>query len=205
MLDPEEIDRAARFRFEHLRSFYVGAHVALRLLLARYTEIPADEIRFRYSSRGKPSIAQNVNLAFNISHSGTLMLVALSSGCDVGVDVEQIRLMRDVLDIAKRFFCREEIAELESLPQGEQERGFFNCWVQKEAFLKTTGEGLSTALDSFCVPLRPRTGGHVVQNCIVHALGDLEFPEGYVGAVAYNDGLRMVRKMPVTPAAALRS
>jgi 4'-phosphopantetheinyl transferase len=202
MLGPEEQSRAARFQFEHLRSFYIGTHAALRVLLARYIRIRAHEIRFRYSSKGKPSIAGYGDIQFNLSHSGTLMLAAFASGCDVGIDVEHIRPVRDLLDIASRFFCREEIAELELLSPSERENGFFRCWVQKEALLKVSGEGLSTPLDSFRVPLHG-AAEHQVQNCIVHVLSDLELPEGYVGAVAYNSGLRLVRTMPPITASTL--
>jgi phosphopantetheine--protein transferase-like protein len=76
------------------------------------------------------------------------------AGCEVGVDVEQIRPLPDVHEIASRFFCPEEAAELISLPPDQRGQAFFLCWTRKEAYIKAIGDGLSAPLHGFRVTLR---------------------------------------------------
>ena len=57
-LAPDEMERAARFRFEHLQRSFVLARGALRVLLGRYLNMRARDLQFRYGSKGKPSLAR---------------------------------------------------------------------------------------------------------------------------------------------------
>src|SRR5262249_45007363 len=49
----------------------------------------------------------------------------------------------------------DETAAILKLPSERQIEGFYHCWTAKEAYVKATGEGLSLALDSFCVGVDP--------------------------------------------------
>jgi 4'-phosphopantetheinyl transferase len=196
LLAPDEADRAARFRFDHLRSSYILGRGALRILLGRYLNSPPQDLAFRYGSRGKPALGAPVRLQFNASHSGDLALFAFTMDREIGVDVEAIRLMPDLEDIAKRFFCAEETAELMSLPAGQREHAFFLCWTRKEAYIKGTGEGLSTPLDAFRVVLRPGDPAGIVHlagdpaGARAWTLHDLRPAPGYAAALAYCDSAR---------------
>ena len=130
----------------------------LRTILGHYLKMRPGQLRFRYSYYGKPYLAEEDNredLRFNLSHSGDLVLIAVTRGRDVGVNIERIR--QDVLDegIAERFFSQLEVATLRSLPADLQAGAFFNCWTRKEAYIKARGEGLSLPLDKFDVSLAP--------------------------------------------------
>src|SRR5204862_399966 len=106
----------------------------------------------------KPHVANRFNpsgIRFNVSHSAEIALVAVGFGRELGVDVERIRPNVDLREIAKQFFSRREILQLFSLPEELQDRGFFNCWTRKEAFVKVIGAGLAFPLDSFDVSVRP--------------------------------------------------
>ena len=92
-------------------------------------------------------------MRFNISHSGGLAVFAFTLDCEVGVDVEEIRELKDLAEIAARFFCAEETAELMSLPADQRTAAFFRCWTRKEAYIKAIGDGLSAPLDGFAVTL----------------------------------------------------
>ena len=202
-LAPDEMERAARFRFEHLQRSFVLARGALRVLLGRYLNMRARDLQFHYGSKGKPSLADaRPRLQFNASHSHDLALFAFTLDCEIGVDVEAVRPMPDIEDIARRFFCAEETAELMSLPAGQRNDSFFLCWTRKEAYIKATGEGLSTPLDAFRVTLRSGEAArmlHLASDPIAAeawSLHNLTPAPGYAAALAYRDSPRPLQTFP---------
>ena len=203
ILAPEERDRADRFRFDHLRHSFVLAHGALRMLLGRYLNVPPADIQFKYGSKGKPTLASLQTVDFNASHSGDLAVFAFTECCKVGIDVEQIRPLPDMQNIAARFFCSEEAVELMSLNANEREHAFFLCWTRKEAYIKAIGDGLSAPLDNFRVTIRPGAPArfiHVNHNANTAndwRLCDLQLAPNYAAALAYRDGERPVVVSPV--------
>ena len=60
---------------------------------------------------GKPSLADH-DIHFNISHSAELGLFAFAPDRPVGVDVENERPVRRLLDVAQRFMSEDEIRSL---------------------------------------------------------------------------------------------
>lgn len=157
-LAQDELDRAARYKFDHHRSHFIVARGSLRTILGRYVRTHPSDIKFSYSSHGKPRILPtNVNEtpSFNLSHSGGIALIALTLCDDIGVDVEYSK--RSVRDrkIAERFFSNGEVKALEDVSGDLKKEAFFNCWTRKEAYIKAIGEGLSCSLDQFEVSLTP--------------------------------------------------
>lgn len=158
LLGEDERARAARYRFEKDRAEYTLTRGILRRLLESYGVAAAGEVRFAYGPRGKPELAAGHGpdpIRFNVSHSHGAAVVALTRVRPVGVDVERVRDTKDADGLVARFFAEEERAEYRSLPPGDRLRAFFRGWTRKEAFIKATGEGLGTPLDSFAVSLGP--------------------------------------------------
>lgn len=155
LLSPDENDRARKFRFVKDSRNFIVVRGILRSLISNYLEINPAEISFQYSKFGKPSIADNNSLQFNISHSQSMALFGFTKKFNIGVDVEFVNPNIEVRDIAAKFFSRNEILNLFALPAEQQTLGFFNCWTRKEAFIKAVGEGLSFPLDQFEVSLEP--------------------------------------------------
>ena len=151
----DEKNRAKKFRFNIDSQRFIIARGILRSLVGKYLEINPAEISFQYSEFGKPGIAGNKSLQFNISHSQNIALFAFTKKFNVGVDVEFVNPNIEVKDIATKFFSANEIMNLLALTEQEQTLGFFNCWTRKEAFIKAVGEGLSFPLDKFEVSLEP--------------------------------------------------
>jgi len=157
-LSPDEMARADRFHFARDRTRFVRCRSALRRLLASYLGAPAAEIRFEYSTSGKPQLAPEQNsrgLHFNVSHSADMALIAVGSDLRLGVDIEKIRDDVEAAALAERFFSPRERAGLRALPAHLLVQGFFACWTRKEAFLKATGTGLSFPLAEFSVSTHP--------------------------------------------------
>jgi 4'-phosphopantetheinyl transferase len=157
ILSPGERERADRFHFEVDRRRAVIGRGYLRLLLGQIQGLPAHKLAFEYDEFGKPGLASNHGLApqFNVSHSGGVILIAITMGRPVGVDIEKVRNDLDVDNIAARFFSDQERKILASLADTARHKAFFACWTRKEAYLKARGVGLSLPLDQFDVSLLP--------------------------------------------------
>jgi 4'-phosphopantetheinyl transferase len=193
ILAADEQERAARFRFAHLRRRFVVARATVRQLLALYLGTIPSRLRFRYGTFGKPSLDEIPNgmpLSFNVAHSAELALIAVARGRDVGVDVERVRAVEDADAIAERYFCAPERDALRQ-SRGESKTAlFFTYWTRKEAILKATGEGLSLPLDRVDVSTilgeRPQTVSVLDGSGAPRQLGliDLRPAIGYSGALA---------------------
>jgi 4'-phosphopantetheinyl transferase len=158
ILADDERQRADRFHFEKDRRHFTAGRGALRTILAGYLGRRPEEVRFDYANYGKPLLAgTNETLRFNLSHSHGLALLAVTLAREIGVDIEFIRdnLERDGELLAERFFSRQEVAVLRSLPTDLRREAFFHCWTRKEAYIKAHGMGLSLPLDQFDMTLHP--------------------------------------------------
>jgi 4'-phosphopantetheinyl transferase len=207
MLSPDERARAERFRFEHHRRIYVLSRGILRGLLGQYTSIPPTDIRFSYGSKGKPNLVGVVpSIQFNSSTSGIMALYAITHNCDLGVDIEQIRALQEIEQVAGRFFCHEEARQLMSLSSSDRNPAFFHCWTRKEAYVKAVGDGLSMPLDSFRVTLMPGDPmefihiGNDPKTARQWTLHNFDHIPGYAAAMAYRDAPRPLRSGPIMTA-----
>jgi 4'-phosphopantetheinyl transferase len=156
VLSEDELERAARFHFARDRQRYVSSRAVLRIILAAYLDADPKELSFRYSEKEKPSLSDAYaerEIEFNVSHSGTVALLAFTRRREVGVDVELIRRDFDVEGIAYRFFSEHEKQALAALAPEQRHEAFFRCWTRKEAYIKATGAGLSLPLSQFDVSL----------------------------------------------------
>jgi 4'-phosphopantetheinyl transferase len=192
LLSADEYERASRFHFERDRRRYITGRGILRVLLARYLDLHAADIGFKYGAQGKPELSggdHHYPIKFNLAHSNKLAIYAFTSEDNIGVDLEYVRPLRDGMDVAKRFFSDNEYNVLRSLPEEEQQQAFFRCWTRKEAFIKATGEGLSYPLDGFDVSLAPgesarllNIGGSVVE-AAKWLLQNIQPANDYIGAL----------------------
>ncbi len=156
VLSPEERERASCFVFERDRRRYVIAHSALRTILAGYVGAPPASLAFTSRPGGKPRLAPpRTDLRFSLSHSAGRALVAVALDREVGVDIEMVRDIPGLDDLAESCFSPAERRWLAAVQAASRRGAFFDGWTRKEAFLKASGEGLSRALDSFDVTLLP--------------------------------------------------
>jgi 4'-phosphopantetheinyl transferase len=158
LLSPLERARADRFRSAAHRRHYIIARARLRQLLAERLRIKPASIGLIVTAHGKPMLAPAhaaSGLEFNLSHSDTLAIYALSRGRPVGIDIEPVRDIADADDLAARFFSAAEAAAYRALPAARRNLAFLTCWTRKEAFVKALGDGLSHPLETFDVTLDP--------------------------------------------------
>ena len=154
ILDEQERKRATRFYFAPDQVRYSLCHANMRRILGSYLRRPAESLVYRETTGGKPELALEASelpLRFNLSHSKSMALLAVSLDSEVGVDVEDIRPIER--DVAKRFFSPAEIASMAGLDGEDWLDAFYRCWTRKEAILKVEGQGLRIPLDSFDVSM----------------------------------------------------
>lgn len=199
LLSEYEYNRAHQYRFEKDKQRFIIARGILRELIGRYLLISPKEMVFSYNLNGKPYL--NIEdttrtLWFNLSHSENIALYIFSKWGEVGIDVEKIKPMADMEEIAKRFFSQNESRILQLIPVSERLEAFYRCWTRKEAFIKMIGNGLSYPLEDFEVTLEPekpakllkvREQPKMVENL---ALVDVHPCNGYVGALVAEKPLK---------------
>ena len=193
ILTDDELDRANRFFLEIDRQRFIAARGTLRSILSRYITIYPGHLRFYYNQYGKPFLAPEFSstlLNFNLSHSGSMALFAITRNMEIGVDVERVRSDFEYEEIAKRFFSVNEVATLLMIPTEKRLEAFYNCWTRKEAYIKAHGKGLSLPLDSFDVSFAPGEPPMLLitkdepQERSFWTLLDLKPGPGYTGALA---------------------
>jgi 4'-phosphopantetheinyl transferase len=192
----DELQRAERFRFAKLKHSYILSRGGLRILLSHYLGCSPNEIELVCGPKGKPGLRDSSRIRFNASHSGHIAIYAFTTGCDLGIDVEEVRQMNDAESIAARYFSAAEVSDLLSLEPEDRRLAFFRCWTRKEAYVKAIGDGLTIALNRFQVTLLPGAPARFVQ--IASDLGTatdwtlhhLDVAPGYIGALAYQDSRR---------------
>jgi len=133
-------------------------------------------------------------ISFNLSHSGSFALYAITPDRNIGIDVERVRGDIDVDQIARRYFSQGEISSLERVHKNKRNTLFFQYWTRKEAFTKATGQGISFPMEQCDVSLiRGRTLSPITvlgdNRESPHWYGQDLFPgQGYVAAIAVDGG-----------------
>lgn len=147
ILEAREQAQAAKFRFPVLRQRYIHTHGVLRQILADYLpSIYPENIRIVPAEFGKPYLSDYPELFFNLSHSGSWVLIGVASS-DVGVDIEVISARSGLPGLVEKCFAPTEREYWQQLPLNQQTAVFFDFWTRKEAFVKAAGRGIALGLE----------------------------------------------------------
>lgn len=154
-LSDEEREKANGFRLAQIRERWIAARGALRYILATYAGSKPSSLVFKTGPYGKPHLSWPViKIPFNLSHTGSLALLGISSEGRVGVDAEFIHSIVELEELSRRLFAAPEADEIMALAPEARLAAFFACWTRKEAFVKALGEGLHVPIDQFRVTVR---------------------------------------------------
>lgn len=175
LLTTEERLRLRQRRHPAERSRQAAGLALVRLVLATLLGWPAEALPIERGRQGKPLLAPGPwsPLQFNLSHSGSLLLLGLHRQRPIGVDLERHRPGLRWRAIARRYLEAEVVATLESTPETEQIPAFTAAWCRLEATVKADGRGLAARAES----RSDRPGGEPLQ------LFQPRLPAGYSGAV----------------------
>lgn len=205
LLSPDELVRAERLRTPQIRNRFVVGRSLLRETLAGYLGLEPDSLLIAAGTYGKPRISAEHGpnaLFFSLSHSGDLALLAMSSHCELGVDLEQRQEGLPFQTMARQFFSAREQAELFSLPPELQLAAFFRCWTRKEAYLKGHGSGFSQPANQCDVSLLPDHPPALLEHRTCSdeparwRLMDLTVPDGFYAALAVEGDAPVIRNIP---------
>ena len=156
LLDATERARMDKFKTERLRQQYLGIRGRLRMLLANYTGTRPESIRFAREEYGKPFLLDHPELAFNISHSGNKLAVAIGPQCLLGIDIELWRGKVDFPALVEKCFADLEKNFWYGLPEELKTAVFYEYWTKKESFVKAVGRGIALGMGRCVVaPERP--------------------------------------------------
>ena len=142
LVPKERREKIDFYRFNKDKKLSAGAFLLLKKLLSD-ENIP--NFKMKTGKYEKPYISDNKNIYFNLSHSGKMVLCAISDR-ELGVDIEINDPTID-LNIAKHYFYNSEYENIMNSKNSPDE--FFRYWVLKESYMKYTGLGMNLKLDSF--------------------------------------------------------
>lgn len=197
-LNARERQRLNAYRLMADQERFLLGRGGLRSLLGRWLDLAPQAVPLEADAHGKPHCPGGP--AFNISHSGELILLGLHGSRPVGVDVERLRPELDWPRLARRMFSESERQALERHPPSERAEAFLGAWCRLEARLKAQGTGLAglerlreqerqsggtgpgeTATADFSPADNPRSEGSTATG---ERLWDVAVPAGYRSAVA---------------------
>ncbi len=196
LLNEDEKVRAERLKIPAKRAEFIHVRSQLREILSNTLEMAAQDIRLTQNQHGKPMLADNQAVQFNLAHSGDWAIIAISVDSRVGIDIEQAGRNTEPLALIKRFFSRQEQTALLAMEPADQRRAFFDCWARKEAFVKAEGSGIAYGLGLFSVPV-----GELVKPAVIRCdkqarywyLHEINVPQGYHAALVTEHPVKNLR------------
>lgn len=186
-----EVRQAAKFTHPELHQCYLKTRWAMREILGHYLDVPADQVQLRYAELGKPELipgAHQLDIRFNLTHSGDGALFAVTLGTELGIDMEKMEQKPRPIRLAKRYFTKEVVKQLEELSEAEQQVALLKLWTQYEAYKKAQGVGLRGGDDLLPLDFKMKEGEfQAFPSDSGEASGwlvaQLNPADGYVGAV----------------------
>lgn len=164
MITDDEQKRAQEFYFPKDQSSFIVGRGMLRTILAHYLEIDPTNIQINYGKYGKPFLGSNrimSDIQFNLSHSENMVVIAVSLGRNVGVDIEKIRNLSDLDKLIATICSQREKDHFKQLTDVEKILSLFRCWTRKEAYLKAISTGMNKPMDQLTVSLESGDRGQV--------------------------------------------
>ena len=192
-LSAAERARAHRFGHVRLRERYSMGRGMLRPILGTALGSSATSIAIVRGERGRPQLAGEPALDFNVTHTEEVAMIATARGVRVGVDVERLDRQINTAGIARKFLTDDERANLAALDAEDARRRVLTLWTCKEAMSKATGDALSAPFAAISVDIAE--GRRLERGSGKYAPGQWSLypaaaPADYVATVAVWDNAR---------------
>jgi 4'-phosphopantetheinyl transferase len=161
-LSADERQRARAYRQQRHRNSFVARRSILRWLISAYLFCKPESLRFSVTQFGKPVLQgpDAERLAFSVSHTDGMALLAFAWDCCVGVDVEQRIDGLDIAGVGRGIFSAIEEETIDGA-RPDPAASLLSIWTRKEALLKALGPGLSGQPNAYTTEDDPLLGeGH---------------------------------------------
>lgn len=161
-----------------------ATRTVLHSILGKLTNQAPESLRFGKTQQGKPYLEGADPIRFNVSHSKSHSLVALSRSGSVGCDIEDRFSEDDGSQLNPLVLHAEETQAMNLLRADARQDAFRRYWVRKEAVLKALGSGFLEDPRQLIVSLdgpRARWAGREVLPFTLH---ERRIQAGCVAAVA---------------------
>lgn len=156
LLSGAEEVRSQTFRSATGRRRFLLGRALIKKVLAGYLGVAPDCVEISLGRHGKPAVgaAADVGLAFNMSHSGTEMVLAVARADGLGVDLEEAGRADAALRIAARFFSREERFRLHRRKTASaMSHDALLLWTLKESIAKALGRTVWDGLSDYLLAI----------------------------------------------------
>lgn len=206
-LNEEELQRAEKLKVPEKQNQFIISRASLKIILSGIIEKEPCQIKLNYSEQGKPYLKeqfQGKDIFFNLSHSGSQAIIALTLGQEIGIDIQQVESGKDYTKLSQRFFSKQEKIELSEVDEKKITDYFYSCWTRKEAFIKAIGDGLGFGLNNFDVSIEPECSLSQIK---IHKQLEknlswfninVDCVQGYVAALAVSDPAVNLRNRTIT-------
>jgi len=155
--DHPALDERERTRWDTLRrpadkARFATGRLTAKVLAGRWLGVKPDDIAFTTrcplcgGTHGKPRVRDESGPDLSIAHAGERVVVAITAGVAVGVDVEPVASLDAVSSLARLVLSAVERAGVDAMSPERRPRALLSYWVRKEALLKATGHGLAIPL-----------------------------------------------------------
>ena len=145
-LAPDERARALAYRHARHRDGFIARRGLLRWLIGGYLRCRPEALCLTVSPFGKPVLQwPQTGLAFSVSRTDGLALLAFARDCRLGVDVERRGGGPDMAELpgfGRGIFSAQEAQALAHARPASAD-ALLSIWTRKEALLKALGTGLS--------------------------------------------------------------
>lgn len=127
-------------------AWYARKQSALRRVLGAYLRCRPADVRFTHGLHGKPALADDARLEFNVSHSRGHTVIAVTGDGPVGIDIEYIR-KRPRDELALSILGPAAASKYIALDEPQRSRAFSYAWSEREALGKLLGQGVGDGWD----------------------------------------------------------
>ena len=138
LISNDRLNKSNSYKDETKKIQSLTAYLLLRYAF-KQLDINLNDYEFSYENN-KPYI-EVINYFFNITHSKNIVAVVISDSV-IGVDCEYIDKNRELKAI-DYLFTEKEMLEFNSLDGDDKKEYFYKKWVEKEAYFKMIGKGLT--------------------------------------------------------------